>query len=76
MLSAAIGGLIPALVAMTLGYAVFTIVFLNPGSLLIRGTSELTGLAIFLFLSVSTGLLTESLHNAQRRSTSPASGCG
>ena len=67
MLSAAIGGLIPALVAMTLGYAVFTIVFLNPGSLLIRGTSELTGLAIYLFLSVSTGLLTESLHNARHR---------
>jgi PAS domain S-box-containing protein len=67
MLSAAIGGLIPALVAMVLGYAIFSVGFLSPGSLIIHGTSELTGLAIYLFLSVSTGLLTESLHNARRR---------
>jgi PAS domain S-box-containing protein len=66
MLAAWLGGLRPALFAMTLGYALTAYYFITPGSLFVHGKSNLAALAVYLLLSLSTGLLTEFLHKARR----------
>ena len=65
MLAAWLGGLNPALFAMALGYGLASYYFISPGSLVIQGRGNLAGLAVYLILSLSMGLLTESLHKVR-----------
>ena len=66
MAAAWIGGLGPTLLAMAVGYLIATWFYVSPGSILVSGKDNLAGLAVYVLLGLSSGLLAELVHRARR----------
>jgi PAS domain S-box-containing protein len=66
LVAAWLGGLRPTLLAMGLGYFIATYYYLHPGSLIVSGKDNLVALGLYVLVSLSTGLLSESLHQARK----------
>jgi len=67
LLAGLLGGLGPAIFALSVGYALVAYFYVSPGSLIVSGKDSWVGVGMYLLVGIAVAVLTEAQVWAQRR---------